>query len=309
VFIASYVTQDPAKGRSGWAMPLQAMKVDPGATVPDYVSLDPTAASASGVPPAPTGTLWLVTAAGAPCQARLGSFYAAKLDGPPASLSYGVELDGCPAPTDPQEGGGIVLVSNESPTGCRFEVPQPISARLGETDAQKHWQRPTKETPIPPALASAIPVHDCKPPGCETLWAFGEVDVDRQPVVWSGAVNWLAVGDPAAQCEWKSERFSGFFVPSPSGPIKVAEGQDHPFVLTAALVDHAGARVLLAEAPGEYATYDLAPGKPTLGHQVTWMLAPNEAFDAIDHLGPICEPPAAKPAPLPKDAKPVSPYP
>jgi hypothetical protein len=28
----------------------------------------------------------------------------------------------------------------------------------------------------------------------------------------------------------------------------------------------------------------------------------------VDHLGPVCERPEAAPAPLPKDAKPVSPY-
>src|SRR5437879_6543741 len=74
VYIASYVTQDPAKGRSGWVMPLQAMKVDIGASVADYVSLDPTAASASGVPAAPAGTLWLATATGAPCRVKLGNY-------------------------------------------------------------------------------------------------------------------------------------------------------------------------------------------------------------------------------------------
>jgi len=47
VFVASYVTQDSAVGRSGWVLPLQAMKVDAGATVPEYTSLDPTAASVS----------------------------------------------------------------------------------------------------------------------------------------------------------------------------------------------------------------------------------------------------------------------
>ncbi|MDB4958526.1 MAG: hypothetical protein JWO36_6095 [Myxococcales bacterium] len=310
VYVASYVTQEPTKGRSGWVVPLQAMKLDSGATVPEYQSLDATAASASGVPAAPAGRLWLMTASSAPCSAKVGNFYAAKIDGPPASLSYGVELEGCAAPTDPQEGGGIVLVSQDSPGACRFETPHPVAARMGETDAQKQWQRPTKETPIPAAVSPLIPVHECKPPGCETLWAIGEVDVNNQPVAWSGAVNWLAIGTPAAQCEWKAERFSGFFVPGPGGTaVKVTEGQDHPLVLSAALVDNTGPKVLLAEGPGQYATYDFAAGAPALGHRVTWMLAPNEAFDAVDHLGPICEPPSAKPAPLPKDAKPLSPYP
>src|SRR3954464_15853539 len=69
VFTASFVTQD--SGRSGWVMPLHSMQVDPGARehVPEYQNIDASAASASGVPAAPTGTLWLMTAAGAPCKA------------------------------------------------------------------------------------------------------------------------------------------------------------------------------------------------------------------------------------------------
>jgi hypothetical protein len=38
------------------------------------------------------------------------------------------------------------------------------------------------------------------------------------------------------------------------------------------------------------------------------MLVPNDAWEMVDHLGPVCERPEAAPAPLPKDAKPQSPY-
>ncbi|MGE5181159.1 MAG: hypothetical protein ACM31C_03810 [Acidobacteriota bacterium] len=311
VYTASYLTQDPAKGRSGWVMPLHAMQVDPGAStkLPDYAPMDATAASVSGVPPAPTGTLWLMTAQGAPCQAKLGSYYAAKLPGPPASLAYGIELDGCAAPQDPQEAGGIVFVADQAPTGCQLEAPRPVATRMGEMDAQKQWHPPAKETPIPPALAAVIPPHACTPPSCQTLWAIGEVDANDQPVAWSGAVNWLAIGDPAQPCTWKADRYSGFWIPGPDGkPLKIEDGQTQPLVLSAVLVDRSGPRALLAEGPGEYATYDLAPGKATLAHHTTWMLVPNAAWEAVDHLGPMCEHPEAAPAPLPKDAKPQSPY-
>jgi hypothetical protein len=310
VFVASYVTQDPSKGRSGWVVPLHSMKVEPGAQVPDYAPMDAAAASASGVPAAPTGTVWLATSAGQPCKATVGGYYAAKVEGPPASVSYGFELDGCAAPANPEEAGGILMVSGESPTGCRFEAPQPVAARLGRMDASKQWQRPATETPLPAPIAAAIPQRDCRAPDCEMLWAFGEVKIGGRPVAWSGAVNWLAIGAPAAQCEWKADRFSGFFIPGPgASAIKVTEGQEHPLVLSAALVDATGAKVLLAEGPGEYATYGLAPERAALGHHVRWMLAPEDAWEAVDHLGPICEPEPVKPAPLPKDATPVSPYP
>jgi hypothetical protein len=55
------------------------------------------------------------------------------------------------------------------------------------------------------------------------------------------------------------------------------------------LADGGGAKVALAEANGQYATYDLAPGKATLGHRIVWMLAPAQAWEAIDHLGPVCD--------------------
>ncbi len=293
VYIASYVTQDSAKGRSGWVVPLHTNPAS--GNEPDYAPADPAAAQAAGVPAAPTGTLWLATGSAQPCRGTLGSLYVAKIEGQggaAASLAYGFELDGCPAPSNPEEGGGIVLVSEQAPTGCRFEAPQPVAARLGEMNAQKQWQRPVKETPIPAAIAPLVPDKQCTAPACEKLWAFAEVKLGDRPVAWTGAVNWLAVGDPAQQCSWPAERFSGFFVPGPGGSaVKITEGQQHPLVLSAVLADGSGAKVLLAEGPGEYATYDLAGGTPKLAHAISWMSAPPDAWEAVDHIGPICEPP------------------
>ncbi|HSD89848.1 MAG TPA: hypothetical protein VLB44_20090 [Kofleriaceae bacterium] len=297
VYFASYVTQEPAKGRSGWVVPLHAQAAQPGAPIADYASIDAAAATAAGVPAAPQGKLWLATQHAPPCPLKLGSYYAAKVEGPPAGVSYGVEVDGCPAPANAEDAGGILLVSDESPSGCRFEPPQPLAARLGQTDAQKQWQRPTKETPIPPTLSALIPPHTCNPPDCETLWAFAEVKVENKTVAWTGAVNWLTIGAPAEQCQWKSERFSGFFVPTPTGAVKVTEGQDHPLALSAALVDSSGAKGLLAEGPGEYATFDLTADGTKLGHHLTWMIVPPDAWNSVDDIGPICEDTAKPPSP------------
>ena len=289
VFVASYVQQEPGKGRSGWAVPLHAAPLQEGAQATDYATIDAAAASAAGVPAAPTGTLWLATASGAPCAAKVGNYYAAKIEGPPASMSYGFELEGCPAPKNPDEAGGIVLVSEQAPTGCRFEVPQPIAVRLGEMNAQKQWQRPVKETPIPEPLARTLPQRQCTPPACEKLWAFAEVKQDGKPIAWTGAINWLQIGAEPDQCSWTAERESGFWIPAQDGAVKVTEGQDHPLPLIAVLADGTGAMVALAEANGAYATYDLAPERATLGHRFVWMLAPPAAWEAVDHLGPICD--------------------
>jgi len=88
----------------------------------------------------------------------------------------------------------------------------------------------------------------------------------------------------------EGERWSGF-----SFPVSMAERSKSPRDRSSARADRGARRqrrpkALLAEGPGEYATYDIAPGKATLGHHVAWMLAPQEALDAVDHLGPICEP-------------------
>lgn len=315
VFVASYVTNEPGKGRTGWVMPLHAMKVDAGAPVADYASLDDAAASASGVPATPAGNLWLMSGNAPACLIKAGGHYAAKVEGPPASVSYGVELDGCPAPADPQDGTGFVLVSQDTPSGCQFQAPQMVAARLGEMTGPTTWKRPDKESPVPPELAPLVPPHDCAAGSCEKLWAVGEVTSGGKPVAWAGAFNWLAVGDPAKQCEWKAERWSGVFVPGDGGaPVKITDGQDHPLALSGVLVDKTGPHVMIAEGPGEYAAYDFAPGGAKLGQHVTWMLSPDEEWQAIDALGPVCEQgqpgaPGAAPAPLPKDAKPQSPYP
>jgi hypothetical protein len=285
VFEASYVTQP--NGRNGWAVPLVAKPLEGDA--PQYTNIDAAAAAAAGVPAPPTGTLWLATADGKRCRAKVGAFYAAKIDGPPASLSYGFELEGCPAPKNPEEAGGIVLVSEQEPSGCRFEVPQPVAGRLGEMDKDKKWQRPTKQTPLPKPIADALPQKQCTPPACEPLWAFAEVKVDNQPVAWTGAINWLQVGAEPDQCSWAAERESGFWIATQGGAQKVTEGQEHPLPLLAVLADGGGAKIALAEGNGEYVTYDLAPGKATFAHRVQWMLAPPQAWDAIDHLGPICD--------------------
>ena len=146
----------------------------------------------------------------------------------PPNRAYGVELEGCSAPQNDEE--ALALISEQPPSECAAAVPHPIASRLGQMDDQHHWHRPTQETPIPAVLAPDVPTHECKSPGCEMLWAFIEIDIvahledpgeqrqvmGNKPVAWGGAVNWLQVpksADPATQCQWPAETWSGFFVP------------------------------------------------------------------------------------------------
>jgi len=299
IYVASYLTQDEhgagdaSAGHTGWVLPLHDLRVATIANQPEYATIDATTAGALGVPAAPPG-IWLMAPGRPPCKATIGSYYAAAVESTIPNVAYGVELSGCaPPPKDQQqEAEAIALVSDQPPTGCQILAPRPVAARLGDTDAQKHWQRPTKETPIPPALAAVIPPHDCRAPGCETLWAIAQVDVADRPVAWAGAVNWLAIPpntSPASQCEWKAETFAGFFVAGPDGKaVKVSEGQDHPLLLSAVLADRTGARALVAEGSGEYTIYEMSGGAAQVARHLIWLVLPPEAYAVDEQIGPSC---------------------
>jgi hypothetical protein len=300
VFVASYLTQDEhgagdaSAGHTGWVLPLHDLKVQTIANQPEYATIDATTAGALGVPVAPSA-IWLMAPGQPPCKATIGSYYGAAVESTIPNVTYGVELAGCAAPPkdQQQEAEVIALVSEQAPTDCHVLAPQPVAARLGETDAQKHWQRPTKETPIPPVFAAVIPPHDCRAPGCETLWAIAQVDVASRPVAWAGAVNWLTIPpntSPASQCDWKADTFAGFFVAGPDGrAVKVTEGQDHPLLLSAVLADRTGAKALVAEGSGEYTTYELAGGAAKVARHVVWLVLPPAAYAVDERIGPSCD--------------------
>jgi hypothetical protein len=299
IFVASYLTQDEhgvgdaSAGHTGWVLPLHDIRVPTIENQPEYKTLDATTAGAIGVPPAPAG-VWLMEPGQPPCKATVGPYYGAAVDSTIPNVTYGVELSGCAAPPkdQQQEAEAIALIADQAPTECQVLPPRPVAARLGETDAQKHWQRPTKETPIPPALAAVVPPHDCRAPGCETLWAVAQVDVANRPVAWAGAVNWLTIPpntSPASQCDWKAETFAGFFVAAPDGrAVKVTEGQDHPLLLSAVLADRTGPRALVAEGSGEYTTYELTAGAAKVARHVVWLVLPPEAYVVDEQIGPSC---------------------
>lgn len=292
VYVASYVRPgEDGKGHTGWVLPLHDKQVESIAGMADYAVVDPAVATEAGVP-APPARVWLMLPGG-PCKATVGGYYAAAIDAPTKNIAYGAELSGCAAPSDPSDAVALALVSDASPGGCQVISPRPVAARLGERGKDNHWQRPVKETPIPPAFAKLVPEHACTAPACEKLWSIAEVDVAGTPVAWAGAVNWLAIppgATPETECSWKAETFSGYFVAGPDGaPVAVPpEDPAHPLVLTAVLADAQGAKVLLAEGTGEYAAYDLAGGAAKLGRHVVWLVEGPEAYGALDHLGPEC---------------------
>jgi hypothetical protein len=290
VYMASYLQpEEGAKGatHTGWVLPLADKAVATVQGQPEFTELDAAAAQTAGVP-APPANLWLLAPGAPPCKVTAGAFYAAAIDEGTPNLSYGVELTGCAAPQDAQNATAMVLVSETAPGDCQLLPPKPAAARLGEPDQQGRWQRPTKETPIPPAFAAVVPQHECAAPACEKLYAVASVEIGGKPVVWAGAVNWLRAdaGDP---CKWKGDTFSGFFVVSGETLVQVTEGQEHPLALAGVLADRGGARVLVAQGPGEYATYDLAAdGKASVGRHLVWLLPDPASYAAVAALNPDC---------------------
>ena len=299
VYLAQYIhPPDGEPGYTGWAIALHHQTVDSLEGKPAFAAIDPQAATAAGVPPAPL-SVWLLPPDGPLCKATIGSYYAEAIDATTKNLSYGVTLAGCAAPTNPQDAAtAIAMVSSEPPSQCQPVAPRPVAARLGTSDAGV-WSRPTKETPIPEAFAKVIPERACTAPDCEKLWSIGQVDIGPKAVAWSGAVNWIEIppgADPKAACTWKVDTFSGFFVAGSDGtPVKVTEGQDHPLALFVVLADKVGAKVLVAVGTGEYSTYDLAGSVATLGRHVVLLEDDPRAYESLDHLGPECADTATPP--------------
>jgi hypothetical protein len=290
VYVASYLAPEEGaakQGHTGWVLPLADRMVDTLDNVPEYATIDPATAVSAGVPAAPKD-LWMMMPNG-PCKVTIGNYYAAAIDAPQKNIAYGVELSGCAPPGNAAPETAIALASAEPPGQCLVYPPKPVAARLGEFDDKNHWSRPAKQTEIPAAIASQIPAHDCTAPACEKLWSVGQIDIGGKPVAWSVAVNWLATGDEAKQCEWKAESFSGFFVAGADGaPAKITDSQEHPLPLFAVLADGSGPKIVLASGPGEYTAYDYAGGQLVAGRHLVWLRPHPDSWDEIDHLGPVC---------------------
>lgn len=290
VYIASYLAPEAgAKARAGWVLPLHDATVPSLDGVPDFAQIDANAARAAGVPE-PPASLWLMLPNQAPCKVTYGSYYAAAIDAPTKNIAYGIELSGCAAPANTAPETAVALASPESPGQCSIVAPKLAGARVGEIAQDGKWSAPAKATVIPSAVDAQIPTRECTAPACEKLYSIGQVElVANKPIAWAALVNWLAVGDPAKQCEWTNETWSGFFVAGAGGaPVKVTDGQEHPLALFGVLADRGGAKVVLAVGPGEYTAYDYVNGAVTVGRHLVWLRPHPDSYEEILQLGPDC---------------------
>jgi hypothetical protein len=274
---------------AGWTLPLANRATT--ATSPGFQLLDE--AGAASLPPRPA-RLWLMPPGAPPCEATPGAAYADTVVDGPANDILGVQLTTrCPAPGKDQSQQLIALVADAAPTGCVAILPRPVAGRVGEAQGSS-WQILPQSTPMPPAVAAAIPRKECAAP-CEQLWTVAQLDFGGKPIAWDVSVEWLRV-DPAQPdvCQWTTEHDGGIYVANPGGAAETLQHEHavEPLHLGVLLADRSGPRVLVLEHIGEYATFDLGAGgaAPAPAHHLRWYV-PNEELYAGDRkLGPYCGP-------------------
>lgn len=271
-----------------WHLPLANRSTEE--TAARYRVLDAAAASAAGLP-APPPKLWLMSG-GALCEASPGAYYSEVVIDGKANEILGVQLTTkCALPAADAAQQAVALLADVAPTGCVAILPRPVAGRVAE-EQNGQWSVLPQSTPIPPAVAAALPQKSCVAP-CETLWTVAQVDFAGKPVAWDVALEWLRVD--AAQpdaCQWASEGDGGVFWANPAGAVeRVADGHAVvPLHLGALLADRGGAKVLVLEHIGEYATFDVASGTNKPARYLRWVQPNEELYGGDRKLGPYCGP-------------------
>ncbi len=264
-------------------------------TAPRFAPLDEAAVAAAALP-SPPALLWLLSPGAPPCQATPGAWYSDTVvdreAGGAANDVLGVQLtSGCPAPAKDQPSQLIAVAAAAAPTGCVAIAPRPIAGRVGEAK-DSSWQIVPQSTPLPPALEAAAPQRECGAP-CEKLWTAAQLDFAGKPIAWDVALEWLGV-DPAQPdvCQWTSSKDGGLWYADAAGNAVPLEHQQAqvPLHLSALLADRAGAKVLVAEHLGEYATFDLGAGAPQPARYLRWYTPNAEVYATDRKLGPYCGP-------------------
>lgn len=288
VMVAVYHEQSEGAPAT-WTLPLANR---PSAETAARFQILAAAAATAAAIPAPPPKLWLMPPGQPPCEAQAGAFYADTVVDGPANDVLGVQLTTqCAAPGKDQPLQVLAIVADAAPTGCVAILPRPVAGRVGEAQAQS-WQVMSQSTPMPPAVEAAMPQKPCAAP-CERLWTVAQLDFAGKPIAWDISLEWLRV-DPAQPdvCQWQSEHDGGVWFATPAGAAErlAHEHAIEPLHLGAVLADRAGAKVLVLEHIGEYATFDLGGAAPQPARHLRWY-APNEELYAGDRkLGPYCGP-------------------
>lgn len=279
------VTSEAVGGPERWLLPLHHEMLDSDAGVAEFTKLDEASARAHHVP-VPPAHLWLLVPDQPPCEATPAGYYAELISEGPVNHTFGVELQTTCAI---EHGLAVAVASPTVPASCKALVASDVATRLGGSDTSGNWQRPTKQTAIPPQLSRALAPHACSAPDCEALWAVGAV----KDVAYEVTRNWIMIprgSTPDHQCEWDQQREYDIFLVQHGIPTRLEladdEGGHHLFAI---LADARGPRVIVTSNIGEYATFDWA-NPPHVARYLKWMQPNDEDYASQGVLGPYCGP-------------------
>ena len=146
--------------------------------------------------------------------------------------------------------------------------------------------RPSKETPIPPAIAALTPKPKaaCDSPACEALWQVRDVEVAGKPVAYETTMTWARPDDALALCTLAHDEDHALVAIGKAGAKKIDEGAAWQR-LDAVFYDATGPRELVTTGQGTFTVRPIAadgtvgPGlvrswfQPAEDEPATWSLA------------------------------------
>lgn len=274
-----YDAADEAAPPVGWNLPLAARPAPAGAVT---APITPDEAKLLGVAAVPK-TVWIYRAGQAPCRGRVTDL-TRNLDDAPGSMSIDARVEDCLPPARDEVGPWFGLAVDNEPKGCELASASPLAERLGEADGET-WVRPSKATPIPPAIVP--PPRACAAPGCEALWQVRAALVAGKPVAYEATFTWAHPDAALALCTIAHEDDHALYAVGKTGAKKVDEpgGWQH---LVGVFYDATGPRALVTTSRGSYTVRPL--GADGAGAPITraWYV-PSDEEPGTWSLAQYCE--------------------
>jgi hypothetical protein len=268
-----YQTSEEGSPPIGWNLPLAAAPAPDGATT-GPLSLED--AKAFGVVSVPK-TVWIYRGGQPVCRGTVSGL-TRNLDDAPGSMSIDALVDGCAPPERDDPGPWFGLAVDAEPKGCELSSATVIAERVGEADGVD-WVRPTKETPIPTAIASLLPKpkETCDAPACEPLWEVRAAEVASKPLAYEATLTWAHPDETMNLCLTAHEDDHALFAVGKTGPKKLVEAGTWQH-LAGVFYDATGPRAMVTTAQGTYTVRAFGPdGAAGAAVTRTWYVPSDEA--------------------------------
>jgi hypothetical protein len=212
----------------------------------------------------------------------------------PQGLEYGVELD---TACTPASGSGprfrVAVAGARPPSGCRANTSiEDIASRDVTWNTGTNTFTLANETRAIPAIAvAAIAARAtaCDAP-CLALWSVHIITSHGAPAAWQVERTWVTP-DTTNLCNSAQQTAFDILVARGSAAAPLAlhpDGDGFDPDVFAVLEDDGGARVLVTQALGEYATWDIAAGRQA--RHVHYGFPNEEDFAGAHDLAPYCGP-------------------